>query len=240
MGHDRTCIAVLDNDSSTSRRLIESSAGISTKTFANIAALVDSSSLSDDVTSIFVDAEFISQSVLAEDIHRIKEKWPMSPLIALTNDKNVEHIADLFRFGFDEFLLKPLNGEELAIRMNVKKLQIGKEKERAVSAGGISVDPSTRSIKNLETGKTKYLSPIEVNLLSILLGSMEHAISRENVKRKCWGTTNVSDNALNRKLFEVRRALTQIGSDLTIKTLYGSGYAIQKVKAPSSSNGEPT
>lgn len=230
MGHDRTCIAVLDNDTSTSRRLIESSAGISTKMFSNIGSLVAAQPTEEEFTSIFVDTDFVTQTAIAEDIHRIKEAWPMSPLIALTNNKNAEHLAELFRVGFDEFLLKPLNGEELAIRMKVKRLQLGKEKERAVSAGGVSVDPATRSIKNLETGKTKYLSPIEVNLLSILLGSMGQSISRENVKRKCWGNTSVSDNALNRKLFEVRRALNQIGSDLTIKTLYGSGYAIQKKK----------
>ena len=184
MGHDRTCIAVLDNDTSTSRRLIESSAGISTKMFSNIGSLVAAQPTEEEFTSIFVDTDFVTQTAIAEDIHRIKEAWPMSPLIALTNNKNAEHLAELFRVGFDEFLLKPLNGEELAIRMKVKRLQLGKEKERAVSAGGVSVDPATRSIKNLETGKTKYLSPIEVNLLSILLGSMGQSISRENVKRK--------------------------------------------------------
>jgi len=195
--------------------------------FSSIGGLVDAS-FSETVGAIFVDTEFMGMSSLAEDLHRLKEKWPVSPLIAMTEERKAEDIAELFRFGFDEFLLKPLNGEDLNIRMQVKQIQIGKEKERSVTVGDISVDPTSRSIKNLSNGKTKFLSPIEVNLLSILLSSMGQSISRENVKKKCWGTTHVSDNALNRKLFEVRRALSQIGSELTIKTLYGSGYAIQK------------
>lgn len=230
MGQERICIAVLDKDTSPSKRMIETSSQTMTHNFQTISALVDTPP-AEDVCSIFVDTEHITQSVLAEEIHRVREKWPMSPLIAMTSDRNVDRIVDLFRFGFDEFLLKPLNAEELSIRMNVKRAQLGKEKERPVSIGDISVDPSTRSLRNNANGKVKYLSPIEVSLLSILLGTMDHAISREEVKRKCWGTISVSDNALNRKLFEVRRALTQIESNLTIKTLYGSGYAIQKKKA---------
>ncbi len=230
MGQEEvTCIVVLDKDTSPSRRLIESSTHLSAKIFPNIAELLGASG-DYKIVAIFIDTDHIGQDSLAEYLHLVKEKWPTSPLIALTGDRTVDSILELFRVGMDEFLLKPFNNEELAIRMQVKQAQIGKERERAVTVADVSVDPNTRSIKNLANNKVKYLSPIEVNLLSILLSLMGQSISREMVKRKCWGTTNVSDNALNRKLFEVRRALSQIGSDLTIKTLYGSGYAIQKKK----------
>ncbi len=227
MGHQSTCIAVLDNNTSSSKRLIESSVKMLTKQFESIGSLIDTP-LMEEPSSIFIDTEHIGKDAISENLHRIKEKWPMAPIIAMTLERNIDNIVELVRYGFDEFLLKPLSADELTIRMQVKKQLLGKAKERSVTAGDISVDPSSRSVKNIINGKVKYLSPIEINLLSILLGSKEESISRENVKRSCWGSTSVSDNALNRKLFEVRRALSEIGSNFTIKTLYGSGYAIQR------------
>ena len=224
---ERASLVVLDRDTSSSKRLIESSSNMTTRSFETLDGLLNAS-INERVAAIFVDTDFIPAPTLMDEIHRVREKWPTAPLIALTDQKIPENIAHILRSGFDEFFIKPLDSEQLNLRLQVKILQVGKEKERAITVGDLSVDPSTRSIKSLSSGKVKFLSPIEVNLLSILLSSMGQSISRDNVKRKCWGTTNVSDNALNRKLFEVRKALSQIGSEFTVKTLYGSGYAIQK------------
>ena len=47
------------------------------------------------------------------------------------------------------------------------------------------------------------------------------------MKRKCWGQIYVSDNALNRKLHEVRRALKEISQIVTIRTIYGTGFVLE-------------
>jgi DNA-binding winged helix-turn-helix (wHTH) protein len=47
------------------------------------------------------------------------------------------------------------------------------------------------------------------------------------MKRKCWGQIYVSDNALNRKLHEVRRALKEISNVVSIRTLYGTGFVLE-------------
>ncbi len=228
MSHtDVTYIAVLDADTSSSRSLIESSTHLMTKIFSDIHTL---SLSSDTVSAVFIDTDFVDQNILTVELHRIKDKWPTSPLIAMIGDLKPDSVMELFRVGMDDFLLKPINKDELALRMLVKQAQFSREKSGVIAAEDLSVDPNTRSIKNLVTNKIKYVSPIEVSLLTLLMRSLGQAISRDVVKRKCWGTTTVSDNALNRKLFEVRKALSQIGSELTIKTLYGSGYAIQKRK----------
>jgi DNA-binding response OmpR family regulator len=231
MGHDRKSIVVLDNENASSKHLIESSIQMPTKRFSSLNQFLDNP-IKDDVDAVYIDTDYITKDIFMDKLHIIKEHYHQAPLVAMTNQRNVEAIIELLNLGFDEFLLKPLNREDISVRIQVKKAQLGVEKERSITIGEIIVDASTRSIKNMANGRSKYLSPIEVNLLLILLASMGNAISREDVKRKCWGTANVTDNALNRKLFEVRRALTQIESNLTIKTLYGSGFAIQKKKGP--------
>ena len=238
MGQENgACIVIVDKEASPTRRLVESLTHVSSKLFASISDVLRGVFIQNPV-AIFIDIEHISKPALAEELHLLKEKWPLCPILAMTSERGGDAILDILRFGVDEFLLKPINGEELVLRLHVKQSQVGKEKERAVMVADILVDPSSRSLKNLANNKVKFLSPIEVNLLSILLSSMGQSISRETVKRKCWGTTTVSDNALNRKLFEVRRALSQIDANLTIKTLYGSGYAIQKINGGSERGGE--
>lgn len=229
MGNGQTYIALIDIDTSSTRHLIESSTGTSTKLFDSIQSLVHASA-SENVECIFIDTEFISPSVLAEEMHHLKDQWSMSPLIALVQDRDEETIAKLMRFGFDDFLLKPLKEEDLSVRTKVRKLLLQKQMQQSFSVEDITVDTGMRSLKNHVNEKSKFLSPIEIQLLAILLQSMGQGISREEVKKRCWGSSQVSDNALNRKLFEVRKALNEIDSQLTIKTLYGSGYALQKKK----------
>ncbi len=222
---DRAYIALIDKELSSNRSVIENATRTTTKVFTTISELLKSS---EEPTGIFIDLEHTGSDILADTAHHLKERWPSCPSLLLTTEKNAQALIEVLSFGIDDFLRKPLNMEECSLRMRIKQGLLSRDKGSIVTAANILVDPSTRSLKNLDNGQVKFLSPIEVNLLSILFKSMGQSISREMVKQKCWGTTNVSDNALNRKLFEVRHALTEIGSDLTIKTLYGSGYAIRK------------
>jgi hypothetical protein len=54
------------------------------------------------------------------------------------------------------------------------------------------------------------------------------------MKRRCWGQIFVSDNALNRKLHEVRRTIRDLSSQVNIRTLYGTGFMIEVSPAKSS------
>lgn len=226
---DRAYIALIDKELSSNKAVIENATRTTTKVFATIN---DFLKISEEPACVFIDLEHSGTDLLADTAHHIKERWPNCPCLLITSEKHAQTIVEVLSFGIDDFIKKPLNMEECSLRMKVTQGLLNRDKGSIVTAANILVDPSTRSLKNLDNGQVKFLSPIEVNLLSILFKSMGQSISREVVKQKCWGSTNVSDNALNRKLFEVRHALTEIGSDLTIKTLYGSGYAIRK-KDPS-------
>lgn len=222
-------IAILDREGSSVKALIEASLKGQVKVYQDFSKLLDNQNI-ENLAFAFVDTEFVSEEQISSRLSQFRDRFPLTPLIALTGNKDAGFIVQLYSWGFDEFLLKPINKDDLFLRCSVKKEQMSKVKEKPISMGEISVDPSSRSLKNLANGKSKFLSPIEVSLLCILLSAANHGISREEVKMKCWGNANVSDNALNRKLFEVRKALSEIESDYTIKTLYGSGYALQKKK----------
>lgn len=224
------CLIILEPESVV-KNILEQGTHYPVRVFRNLEDLLRASLLESPV-ALFIDVDHTGKEKLLETLPQIRETWPTSSLFAVTGDARVDVLAEILRFGFDDFAVKPIDPDQLRLRLEVRLHQRSKEKRSAIAVSDIIVDPTRRSIKNLKNNKIKFLSPIEINLLTVLLSSMGQAISRETVKRDCWGTSSVSDNALNRKLFEVRKALAQVDSGLTIKTLYGAGYAIQK-KEPS-------
>ncbi|MBI2603349.1 MAG: response regulator transcription factor [Deltaproteobacteria bacterium] len=220
------CVIILEAES-VSKTLLEESTQYAVKVFRNFEDLLKATMLERPI-AFFFDLEHTGKDQLLAHLPQIRENWPVCPLFVISGEAREDVLAEVLRFGIDDFVLKPLQGDRVRLRLNARHLQRSMEKRSAIAVSDLVVDPTARSLKNLKNNKIKYLSPIEINLLSVLLSSMGQAISRERVKRDCWGTNSVSDNALNRKLFEVRKALQQIDSELTIKTLYGSGYALQK------------
>lgn len=94
-----------------------------------------------------------------------------------------------------------------------------------VKIGDLEINTFSSTISG---GKgSKSLSPTEMNLLKTLATAKGHIVDRSIIKRECWGKEDrVSDNALNRKLHEVRRAVSLVSEEVCIKTVYGHGFKL--------------
>ena len=73
----------------------------------------------------------------------------------------------------------------------------------------------------------RSLSPTELKLLVHLFQAEGTPVSRSSLKFSCWHQIAVSENALDRKIYEVRKALTDVGSLLKIETIYGEGFLLK-------------
>ena len=177
--------------------------------------------------AVFVDVQLGSSENGLDIIPKLKERWPFSPVIVVTGDRQDDAVSNALSKGADDFIFKPVNPKEVVARMQTRMADLARRQADEVhTIGDLVVDRAHRSILN-SNKQQRFLSPTEMGLLNCLLSAQGTVVPREVMKRRCWGQIFVSDNALNRKLHEVRRILKDLSSQVNIRTLYGTGFMIE-------------
>ena len=185
---------------------------------------------SDEITPIafFIDVHLENWEECLTFVPLLKERWPFCPIIVIADDPHAETLAEALATGADDFICKPVKPKELLARLQARLDSLAKRQFKEVEPiGDLTVDKSHRTLSS--SAATRHLSPTEMNLLLCLLHAKGTVVQRETLKRRCWGQVYVSDNALNRKLHEVRRIIKELSTRVEIKTLYGVGFVLEVV-----------
>lgn len=218
-------IVVLDDDPIV-ERIIGSATGKNTVAYKSIRELQEQIDHLNPF-AMFVDIHLGIQENGLDILPTLKIKWPFCPIIVITGDTNENSVGNALAAGADDFIYKPINTKELVARLQARLSELAKREAREViKIGDLTIDTSHRMVASAE-GENRYLSPTEMGLLSCLLDAQGTVVRRETMKRKCWGQVYVSDNALNRKLHEVRRVLKEISPCVNIRTIYGTGFVLE-------------
>jgi DNA-binding response OmpR family regulator len=177
-------------------------------------------------SAIIVDVALGSDQGRVNFIAALRQKWPFAPLLTLVDDTIMETASESLAAGACDYLIRPIDPVQLDSRLQVR---ISEYRQRSAkdsfSIGDIQVDAGHRII--FRDDRKRVLSPTEMNLLHCLATAKGTIVNREVMKRRCWGQAEVSDNALNRKLHEVRRALSSLSAQVSIKTIYGTGFLLE-------------
>ena len=206
-------------------KLIEGALGIPNYNFATVASLLAESKKLNP-SAVFIDIHLPDRSGL-ELIPTLRNLWPYIPFIVVTADNNETKISEALSLGADDFIQKPLNVTELKARLH-RRWQDNAEKNSATlfKYEDISLD-SAHGVLNGPKG-SRTVSPTELNLLMRLMQAQGTPVSRSELKHSCWQQISVTENALDRKVYETRKALADVESKLEIKTLYGEGFHLTK------------
>jgi len=160
-------------------------------------------------------------------IPKLKDNWPLSPIILMSGPEDDEIVTELMALGADDFIGKPIDNTEISSRMNVRLGALAKRAAKeTIKIGDLTIDTLQRSVTSHKGAK--YLSPTEIKLISELARSVGNVVPRDVLKKRCWPNSKVSDNALNRKLYEVRRRLEPLSDQITIRTIYGVGFILEE------------
>ena len=165
-------------------------------------------------------------------VPKLRSKWLFCPLIVITSDPTDKALDEALRSGADDFVRKPINPAEIVSRVQ-RRIEDMAEKEATnlIKFGDLTVDKNHRLITGPE-GQDNFLPPIEFNLLLCLLQSVDSPVSRQVLKRKGWGKVQVTDNAVDRKLYEIRKALEHVQSSISLDNEYGKGFVLRTKKQP--------
>ncbi len=216
-------------------RLLESSIGKKSLFFTNTKDLLVKANEIEPI-AVFVDIHLGIDDNGLDILPKLRQNWPFCPIIVITEDKDDDCIGQALASGADDFIRKPITPKEVVARLQARLDELAKrEAKELLQISDITIDTSHRMISN-DNGKQRYLSPTEMNLLTCLLNAHGTVVKRDVIKRKCWGQIYVSDNALNRKLHEVRRILKELSSSVVIRTIYGTGFILDVKDAKDVSN----
>jgi len=158
-------------------------------------------------------------------LERIRREPHATQVLMLTARGSIADRVDGLDRGADDFLVKPFSFAELAARVRA----LARRKRPSplfLRCGALELDLSRRLAI---VGDTKLdLTPIQFNLLSVLMRSRSETVQRRELLAEVWDYdfdphTNLVEVHINR----LRRKLEQAGVGDLIRTVRGEGYSIE-------------
>lgn len=149
-----------------------------------------------------------------------------SKVIMMSARGEIEDKIKGFSKGAEDYITKPFHIEELVMRVNV---QLKKNNSNIISYGNLQLDKSLMQIKNINNDISVSVVKKEFLLLELFINNPDKVLSKEQIYDKVWGMDNdVQSNNLEAYLSFIRRKLTAISSDVSIKAVRGIGYRMVK------------
>ena len=120
--------------------------------------------------------------------------WSTNPILVLSARMQEHEKVKALDAGADDYLTKPFGTAELMARMRVLLRRQSKAGANVPTFcfGDVNVDLSLRKVT--KAGEEIHLSPIEYQLLNILLTNSGKVVTHRQLLREVWGGQHAEDN----------------------------------------------
>jgi two-component system, OmpR family, phosphate regulon response regulator PhoB len=151
------------------------------------------------------------------------------PIIMMSNQANGIDTATSLNLGADDYLVKPYTAAELTARIRAVLRRLRPAfVHQIVSYADIEMNLGAHKVSR--NSKEVRLSPIQFQILQILMLAPKRVFSREDLIHRIWGyDASTNSRTLEVHISKLRRALLQAsrtGEDI-IKTENGAGYTLR-------------
>ncbi|MBE5742774.1 MAG: response regulator transcription factor [Clostridiales bacterium] len=159
---------------------------------------------------------------LTESLRRIS---PDVPIIIVTAKQSPSDKHYGFMVGADDYMTKPVDEEELILRIKALLRRAKVASEQKMTFGELELDYTKMSAS--VSGKDAELTQKEFLLLFKLLSSLGKIFTRNELMEEIWGTSDKNDHTLNVHINRIREKLEGVSS-IEIKSVRGLGYKAVK------------
>ncbi len=153
------------------------------------------------------------------------------PILMLTALNMLEDKVKGFDIGVDDYLVKPFEMEELKVRVRAllkrtNSLPESLTKKDLLTVGDITLLPETYSVKIND--KIAKLTPIEYDILNLLVQNHENMVSSAKFLQEIWGYSPGDDvETIRVHIRHLRSKIKKISDGKEyIDTIYGGGYRL--------------
>jgi two-component system, OmpR family, KDP operon response regulator KdpE len=158
------------------------------------------------------------------DVCRQLRAWSELPIVVLSAIGDEDQKVEALEAGADDYVTKPFGPRELVARLHaVLRRAGGAVDEPAVTVDGLHVDLAARVVKR--DGEEVHLTPIEYDLLRVLLRNRGRLMTHRALLTEVWGPGYADDTrVLRTHIANLRRKIEPAEGTRYIRTDSGVGY----------------
>jgi two-component system KDP operon response regulator KdpE len=159
-----------------------------------------------------------------EVCRRLRE-WSDMPILVLSAIGDEQEKVRALEAGADDYVTKPFASRELVARLEAALRRVGsRSDEPVISIDGLEIDFASRSVR--DEGEEIHLTPIEYDLLRVLLRNRGRLMTHRALLAEVWGPAYESDTpTLRTHIANLRRKIERDGRRRRlIRTDPGVGY----------------
>lgn len=176
-----------------------------------------------DPNIMVLDVEIGTQNGI-EEAKNILQYYPYIPIIFISSHREDEYIGKGLATGAVSYLKKPFDLLELDAYL--KRFAQKNKQEGMINLGLYNLDLSNQQLIFKEE-EIKPLSPMEVNVLLLLVRNKNRIVKREEFGKELWGKDpeTVNEGTLNNIMSKLRQKVMK-DPRLSITTIRHQGYRL--------------
>lgn len=159
-----------------------------------------------------------------ELVRRMREEKFDVPVIFLTAKGMLEDKKQGFSLGADDYMVKPVEFDELIMRMRAIFRRAKIVTEKKITVGNTSLYFDTLSIVNPVLGLSVTLSKKEFRILYKLLSYPERTFTKWQLYDEFWGMDASGDTDAVKVYISKIRTVTEPFPEIDVLTVRGIGY----------------
>ncbi|MCS5716164.1 response regulator transcription factor [Herbiconiux sp. CPCC 205716] len=158
---------------------------------------------------------------------RLRDGDPGLIILMLTARDDVDDRVKGLDAGADDYLVKPFAFAELAARLRALRRRESVAASPRLEVAGLVVDSHDHAVT--AGGTPVQLSPKEFALLRLLAQNVDETVPREQILQEIWGSIQHTDpNIVDQYVSYLRRKVDPVGSGVTLRTVRGVGFRLER------------
>lgn len=158
-----------------------------------------------------------------EVLKRMRDRGDPTPVLVLSGQSTMDDRVSALETGADDFLSEPLALPELVARLRAMSRRHRGWPSASPQLGNLTMDANSGHFK--VAGAALTLRPRAREILEALFRRHGSCVSKDFL-------TNLSENgssieAIDIQISRLRRAISEAGANVSIRTVYGQGYCLE-------------
>lgn len=157
-------------------------------------------------------------------VKALRETKHTLPILMITAKSQLESLEEAFTLGVDDYMVKPIRLEELALRVRALLRRAQLETEKVLRFPHTKLDYNALTLTDLETDTVYQIPKKEFYVLYKLLSNPEKIFTRLDLLDDIWGMEEDLDERLVDACIKRIRQKFKDNPDFDIVTIRGLGY----------------
>jgi DNA-binding response OmpR family regulator len=147
------------------------------------------------------------------------------PILMLTARSDLPDKLEAFKYGADDYVVKPFALEELDSRIQaLSRRASGTESGSLLKVEDLEFDTATHSIRRGDTSVS--VTATGRKILEALMRNTHRVVSRQEIEHLVWGDDPPQSDSLKIHIHSLREAIDKPFGTSLLKTIRGAGYRI--------------